>query len=371
MTQEQAYKSWLIAGAIFLAIMIPMSTIGKVKAIIKDYQQNSLLLIAVPFNDPHLPTGNLSDRLVNFDKNTITALATNDVDILVAGSRGALNMIRRQGTAEDLSGMISNNQKSFQRVNALGFTSGDGSWIVAGTYLGPDNQAQSPLLFKLIPDGLKTINLNLEAEKFGIKEFSRISCKTSDCILTAPQGRVFYFDGVNLREFSLQFGFNIDTAPEVSNNGIIWLIAGVIKMPASNDVTVRAYSFDGSRVRVIGNGNITTEKNIQPEIAVFSNNGTWVITTATTMLKAWTLQGTEFISNPLLAAQGQFMPVMNEHNREIIVAGGKTQKGILASDARLMNSTHDSNIFAITNMKDQGIVIGGSLNDSPFLLHVR
>ena len=318
--------------------------------------------------------------LQGFAKSYITTAATDGSAIMVGGANGALNFIKQGGMVEDLSGLLAGKMK---KVNAVSYAQSSGWWLVGGE--GKTSTDGAPL-FKLVPGGLKTEDLQAETKNADIKIINEISCLGSQCVILGKgkSKKLALYNGSSLSDLSETLEFKSLLEPiRITNNGVVWLITGTHKDVSlkTNPFIATVYSFDGSSWQNIS---LTTTAQGTTAGTVGSgwNGQEWLVMRGKPKLAIW-----KFNSSPMQDATSEFLPLLEKASLDPVIGsdgttwflGGRSQwKGLVAKNQNILTDLStivpelkSANVFTVIKSPWKGVLLAGSSTGAPLLMDLN
>lgn len=314
--------------AIPLSLLLTMTnaSTAKIKTIAADAKRAPVYEIQLQATPAKFGMGNLSKNLTGFT-GAVTSLATDGTTLLAVSSNGSVNLIHPTGWTEDLTGMLSIAQNEKARINAAIWNRDAGYWLVGGTILDAQGNPSKPLLVKLVPNGLQTENLRLDAQKWKLREVIDIACRGTVCLITGTPGKVLSYDGGALTDISARFGFITEMAPRVATNKLVWMIMGAMRDSIDNRYIATMYLYDGSRARLVS-GDHGFDMRALPAMGIASDasGSKWLAMAHDGMLHAWVLDGMEFAAIKNFPKDHFVMPTIAPFGEGWMLGGGTASK---------------------------------------------
>lgn len=350
--------------AIPLSLLLTMTnaSTAKIKMIAADAKRAPVYEIQLQAAPAKLGLGDLSKTLTGFT-GAVTSLATDGTTLLAASSNGSVNLIHPTGWSEDLTGMLSIAQNEKARINAAIWNRDAGYWLVGGTILDAQGKPSKPLLVKLVPNGLQTENLRLDAQKWKLREVIDIACRGTVCLITGTPGKVLSYDGGALNDISAQFGFVQELAPRIATNKLVWMIMGVARDSIDNRFVANIFLYDGSRARLVSGDHGFAMRSLPAMgISADATGSKWLAMAHDGMLHGWVLDGTEFTPIKNFPKDHFVMPTIASFGEGWMLGGGTASKNAWKIDAMgAMTTLTYPDMFVQTILStDTDTFIGGS-----------
>lgn len=318
----------------------------------------------------------MTKGLQNFSKTRVTALATDGIQVMVGGANGSLSTLQENGITEDITGLLNDKSKS---IAAIDYAQANGWWLVGGE---AKQKKDGALLFKLVPGGLRTADLQADAKDIQMDTVSAISCLSAQCLVAGTPRKLALYNGTDLQNLDIEELGLIDPI-HIAQNGVAWLVTGIKKGNTKNGekpYSPAVYLFDGQNFQ-----SVTLPDNQLSSMSSLVNVGwngqAWLIV-RNRPFTVWQLSGVlaqdvtdEFTKD---AAKMSLTPVVGTDNNLWFVGGGTQWRGLLVKKQAVaedfsssISELKNANILTIIPSPWQGgVLLGGYASSNVLLLQL-
>ncbi|MDP3244745.1 MAG: hypothetical protein Q8M83_03770 [bacterium] len=316
---------------------------------------------------------NMAKGLQNFSKTRVTALATDGIQVMAGGANGSLSTLQENGITEDITGLLNNKAKS---IAAIDYVQESGWWLVGGE---AKQKKDGALLFKLVPGGLKTTDLQADAKDIKMEAVNAISCLSATCLVAGTPRKLALYNGIDLQDLNAD-QFNLIDPVSIANNGVAWLLVGVKKgstQAGEKSYAPTVYLFDGQNFQSIPlpDNQLSSMSSL---LDIGWNGQSWLIVRSRPFT-VWQVNGTlaqdvtaDFIKD---ATKVSLSPVIGTDNNLWFIGGGAQWRGLLVKKQAVaedisssISELKNANILATLPSPWQGGVLLGGYSSSGVLL---
>lgn len=326
----------------------------------------------------HYTIKNLAKGLQNFTGNYVMAVGNDGNNLMVGGSKGALNLVNYDGSAEDISGLLAGKAA---KINSISFSSSSGWWLVGGM---AKQSSSGAMLFQLTPGGIAQRDLQAEAKSIKMTNVTDVSCLGAKCLIIGTPHKFAIFDGTQLQELPALEELKLIDPVKIANNGLVWLILGSQKNPSSAGgmpYRVAVYSFDGDNIQTVSlsetaNSSGSTYQNVGWD------GSNWLIVKGKPKFNIWQLnsgsaQDITSQFSPLIDKLN-FGPIIGSDSKTWFIGGGSQWKGLIAKNDAILTKLDsvipelkNANILSMIKTPMNGIILGGSSMAAPLLINLE